>query len=78
MNSKLWYRQPASDWLEGLPIGNGVLSGMVMGTSPALRRSRQVHYDSVNGSTKPPFGRPKDGVKFFWRGGRDLNPRPPA
>ncbi len=32
MNSLLWYRKPASEWKEGLPIGNGVLAGMVMGS----------------------------------------------
>ena len=28
---KLWYRQPAGDWTEALPIGNGRLGGMVFG-----------------------------------------------
>jgi len=28
---KLWYSQPASKWLEGLPIGNGSLGGMIFG-----------------------------------------------
>ncbi|HZT43557.1 MAG TPA: glycoside hydrolase family 95 protein [Chthonomonadaceae bacterium] len=27
----LWYRQPARDWIEALPIGNGRLGGMVFG-----------------------------------------------
>lgn len=27
----VWYRQPAGDWLEALPIGNGRLGGMVYG-----------------------------------------------
>lgn len=31
MHSMMWYRQPASEWKEGLPIGNGMLAGMVMG-----------------------------------------------
>ncbi|MFH2067851.1 MAG: glycoside hydrolase family 95 protein [Candidatus Omnitrophota bacterium] len=31
MNSILWYEKPAPEWKEGLPIGNGVLAGMVMG-----------------------------------------------
>lgn len=30
-NLKLWYTQPASKWLEALPIGNGSLGGMVFG-----------------------------------------------
>ena len=28
---RLWYRQPAAEWKDGLPIGNGVLAGMVLG-----------------------------------------------
>ncbi len=31
---KLWYRQPAKDWNEALPIGNGLLGAMVFGTWP--------------------------------------------
>jgi alpha-L-fucosidase 2 len=27
----LWYRQPASEWVEALPVGNGRLGGMVFG-----------------------------------------------
>ena len=30
-HSLLWYSSPASEWKEGLPIGNGRLAGMVMG-----------------------------------------------
>ncbi|OGV61458.1 MAG: hypothetical protein A2498_16400 [Lentisphaerae bacterium RIFOXYC12_FULL_60_16] len=29
---KLWYRSPARDWIEGLPIGTGRLAAMVLGT----------------------------------------------
>ena len=28
---KLWYKSPASQWLEALPVGNGRLGGMVFG-----------------------------------------------
>ncbi|HEY3330970.1 MAG TPA: glycoside hydrolase family 95 protein [Capsulimonadaceae bacterium] len=28
---RLWYREPAREWLEALPIGNGRLGGMVFG-----------------------------------------------
>lgn len=28
---KLWYKQPAQEWVEALPIGNGRLGGMVFG-----------------------------------------------
>jgi alpha-L-fucosidase 2 len=33
----LWYSRPASEWMEGLPIGTGRLAGMVMG---GVRRER--------------------------------------
>src|SRR5512143_2490262 len=29
---RLWYRQPAADWNEALPVGNGRLGAMVFGT----------------------------------------------
>jgi alpha-L-fucosidase 2 len=32
MHQKLWYREPASDWSEGLPVGTGRLAAMVLGT----------------------------------------------
>ena len=28
---KLWYHQPANDWNEALPIGNGRMGGMIFG-----------------------------------------------
>ena len=28
---KLWYRQPASQWVEALPVGNGSFGAMVHG-----------------------------------------------
>jgi len=27
----LWYRQPGEKWLEGLPLGNGIMGAMVFG-----------------------------------------------
>lgn len=30
-NLKLWYSQPAAQWVEALPVGNGSLGGMVFG-----------------------------------------------
>jgi alpha-L-fucosidase 2 len=32
---RLWYDQPAMTWTQALPIGNGVMGGMVFGT-PAV------------------------------------------
>ncbi len=31
VNSKLWYKQPAKQWEEALPIGNGALAAMIFG-----------------------------------------------
>lgn len=31
MNNKLWYKKPAAEWKEGLPIGTGRLAGMILG-----------------------------------------------
>ena len=36
-NSILWYRQPAANWNEALPIGNGRLGAMVFGGTSAER-----------------------------------------
>jgi len=42
--SKVWYLQPPANWNEGLPIGNGHVAAMALGTSPvdrlALNHSR--------------------------------------
>lgn len=32
--NKLWYKEPASKWLEALPIGNGHMGAMIYGTCP--------------------------------------------
>ena len=34
---ELWYQQPATRWLEALPVGNGFLGGMVYGGTPIER-----------------------------------------
>lgn len=36
-NLKLWYRQPAAQWVEALPVGNGRLGAMVFGGVTAER-----------------------------------------
>ena len=44
-NLKLWYRQPARDWNEALPIGNGRLAAMVFG---AIEKERiQLNEETV-------------------------------
>src|SRR5690349_17347011 len=35
--NRLWYRRPARQWLEALPIGNGRLAAMVFGGVPEER-----------------------------------------
>jgi alpha-L-fucosidase 2 len=36
-NTRLWYSQPAAQWVEALPLGNGRLGGMVFGGIPDER-----------------------------------------
>jgi alpha-L-fucosidase 2 len=45
MSQYLWFKQPASDWNEALPMGNGRLGGMVFGK---IRNERiQLNEDSI-------------------------------
>jgi len=42
---RIWYRRPASEWVEALPIGNGRLGGMVFG---GVKRERiQLNEDTI-------------------------------
>lgn len=41
----LWYRQPAKQWVEALPVGNGRLGGMMFGGAPQERI--QLNEDSL-------------------------------
>lgn len=45
MNHVLWYKQPAKDWNEALPLGNGRLGAMVFGG--ANRDKLQLNEESV-------------------------------
>ncbi|WP_139787162.1 glycoside hydrolase family 95 protein [Cohnella massiliensis] len=44
-NLILWYRRPASEWVEALPVGNGSLGGMVFGG--AKRERIQLNEDTL-------------------------------
>src|SRR5437762_6319649 len=53
----LWYRQPAINWLQALPLGNGLIGAMIFGGVPqerfALNESsfwsgRPHDYDDTN------------------------------
>lgn len=57
----LWYNQPAKQWLQALPIGNGSLGGMVFGGV----EKEQIQFNesslitgttSINGNAKPTVG----------------------
>src|SRR5690625_2047077 len=43
--NRLWYSQPASEWNEALPVGNGKLGGMVFGN--VKDEHIQLNEDSV-------------------------------
>ena len=45
MGHRIWYRQPAANWNEALPIGNGRLGAMIFGK--ADRERIQLNEDSV-------------------------------
>ena len=42
---KLWYKQPAANWNEALPIGNGKLAAMVFGQ--ASHERLQLNEESI-------------------------------
>ena len=44
-NYRLWYDKPAMTWTQALPIGNGVIGGMVFG-SPAVERI-QINEETI-------------------------------
>jgi alpha-L-fucosidase 2 len=46
----LWYDEPAVEWTEALPVGNGRLGGMVFG-DPSLERI-QLNEESLWGGQK--------------------------
>jgi len=52
----LWYRKPASTWIEALPIGNGMLGAMVFG---GVESERLALNDGALWSGAPYDGNPK-------------------
>src|ERR1019366_10230123 len=42
---KLWYRQPAQQWTQALPVGNGRLAAMVFGT--VRKEHIQLNEDTI-------------------------------
>ena len=61
-NMILWYRQPAQEWVEALPIGNGRLGAMVFGL---IERERiQLNEDSLWSGKSIERDKP-DGAKYL-------------
>ena len=42
LSEQLWYRQPAADWFEALPLGNGRLGAMVFGGVSQERNNNTI------------------------------------
>ncbi len=55
----LWFDAPAENWREALPVGNGWLGGMVLGTYPKERV--QLNEDSI--WAREPMMRPPEIMK---------------
>ena len=45
LKHRLWYRKPAAEWNEALPIGNGRLGAMIFGGT--AEEKLQLNEDSV-------------------------------
>ncbi|MFZ0428995.1 MAG: glycoside hydrolase family 95 protein, partial [Acidobacteriota bacterium] len=57
----LWYRQPAQEWVEALPVGNGRLGAMIFG---GVSRERiQLNEDTIWSGGRP---RPAPPGAFRW------------
>lgn len=52
----MWYKSPAKEWTEALPVGNGRIGGMLFG-DPVTERL-QVNEESLWGGTKVPNNNP--------------------
>ncbi|MCC9157921.1 glycoside hydrolase family 95 protein [Streptomyces parvulus] len=59
---RLWYRAPAAEWLEALPVGNGRLGAMVFGGTDTERL--QLNEDSLWAGGPNDYARP-DAVKHL-------------
>ena len=70
---KLWYKKPADDWREGLPIGNGQVGAMILGGVPRerilLNHNRLWREIRHKGYQPPKVGHLlKDAQKLFFEG----------
>jgi len=59
---KLWYRQPASKWLEAMPIGNGLMGAMIFG---GTHEERIALNESSFWSGRPHDYNNPEAIKYF-------------
>jgi alpha-L-fucosidase 2 len=79
----LWYRQPAAQWNEALPIGNGRMGAMVFGgvntgANNGDSQDRKANADIADGKkTRPQDEHLQLNEDTVWQGGRQdrLNPK---
>ncbi len=59
---RLWYRRPAPDWNEALPVGNGRLGAMIFGGVPEehLQLNENTLYSDGPGSRDLPLDVTRD------------------
>ena len=64
----LWYRQPGPNWLEAMPLGNGMIGAMVFGGVPQER----IALNEVQLLVRPPARLRRSGSLQYFRQIRDL------
>ena len=60
---RLWYQQPAENWVEALPIGNGSMGAMVFGRP--VKEHIQFNEDSVWAGGPEDYINPKAGPEVL-------------
>ncbi len=58
----LWYRQPATRWLEAMPLGNGILGAMVLG---GVEHERIALNEGTFWSGRPHDYNDPEAIKYF-------------
>ncbi len=58
----LWYRQPGEEWLEAMPLGNGIMGAMVFG---GVQRERIALNEGTFWSGRPHDYNNPEAIKYF-------------